>query len=120
MWDDDNIGQNIQDIFAEPHQIMAQIPEINGDGGPAAIEIKPEQEKAIDAIEEQPVIVADEENNIDDDEWTSISEKNTTTSRQNETLKFLSVALISYYYYNINAKITKAIMIIILNSEINL
>ena len=68
MWEDDNIGGDIQDIFAEPPQFMASIPEINGDEEPGAIEIKPEQEPAIDAIEEQPAIVADEQNKIDGDE----------------------------------------------------
>ena len=31
MWDDDNNGGDKQDIFAEPTQIMAPIPEINDD-----------------------------------------------------------------------------------------
>ena len=68
MWDGDNPGGDIQDIFAEPPRIIAPIPEINGDGEPATIEIEPDQEATIDAIKEQPATVADEQNNIDDDE----------------------------------------------------
>ena len=68
MWDDDNMGGDIQDIFGETTQFMAPMPEINGDGGAAAIEIESELEPEIDANEEQPAIVAAEQNNIDDDE----------------------------------------------------
>ena len=45
---------------------MAPKPEINGDEEPTGIE--QEQEPAMDAIEEQPAIFADEQNNIDNDE----------------------------------------------------
>ena len=68
MWDDDNIGGDIQDIFTEPPKIMAPIPEINDDQEPATNEIEPEREVTIDEIEEQAAIVADEQNSIDDDE----------------------------------------------------
>ena len=69
MWDDDNNGGDIQDISAEPTQILVPMPKINVDGQePAANEIEPEQEALIDATAEQPVIAADEPNNIDDDE----------------------------------------------------
>ena len=68
MWDDDNIGGDIQDFFTEPPQIMTPIPEINDDQEPATNEIEPEQEVTIYEIEEQPAIVADEQNSIDDDE----------------------------------------------------
>ena len=68
MCDNDNIGGDIQDFFAEPTQIVAPMPEINGDEGPAAFDFEPQQEPTIDATEEQPAIVADEQNNIDDDE----------------------------------------------------
>ena len=69
MWDDDNNGGDIQDISAEPPQILVPMPKINVDGQePAANEIEPEQEALIDATAEQPVIAADEPNNIDDDE----------------------------------------------------
>ena len=68
MWDDDNVGGDIHDIFAEPPQFMAPIPEINDDEDPATNEIEPEREVTIDETEEQSVIVADEANNIDDDE----------------------------------------------------
>ena len=46
----------------------------------------------------------------------SVSEKNTTTSRQNGTLKLLGDA----YDYNIKAKITNANIIQILYSVFNL
>ena len=65
---DDNFGGDLQDIFAEPPQIMAPIPEINDDEEPATKEIEPEQEVTIDETEEQSVIVADEPNNIDNEE----------------------------------------------------
>ena len=68
MWDDDNFVGDIQNIFVEPLQIMSLMPEINGNEEPAVNEIEPEQESAIDAFEEQPVVVADKQNNIDDDE----------------------------------------------------
>ena len=68
IWDNDNIGGDIQDIFAEPPQVIAPIPEINGDKVPATNEKEPKQEVKIDETEEQSVIVADEPNNIDDDE----------------------------------------------------
>ena len=68
MWDDDNIGGDIQDVFTEPPQIMAPIPENNDDKEPATNEVEPEQEVTIDETGEQPVIVADEPNYIDDDE----------------------------------------------------
>ena len=68
MWDDDHIAGYMQDIFAEPPLTIAPMPEFNNDEEPAANEIEPELEAAIDAIKEQPVIVADEPNNIDDDE----------------------------------------------------
>ena len=68
VYDDDNIRGDIQDIFAETTQIMARVPEINGDEEPATLELEPQQEPAIDATEEQPAIVADEQYNIDDDE----------------------------------------------------
>ena len=45
---------------------MAPNQEINGDEEPTGIE--QEQGPAMDAIEEQPAIVADEQNNIDNDE----------------------------------------------------
>ena len=68
MWNDDNIGGDIQDNFAEPPQIMAPIPENNDDKKPATNEVEPEQEVTIDETGEQPVIVADEPNYIEDDE----------------------------------------------------
>ena len=68
MWDDDNLSWDIQDIFAEPPQIMAPIPEINNYEDPATNEIEPEREVTIDQMEEQSVTVADEPNNINDDE----------------------------------------------------
>ena len=68
MWDDDNLSGDIQDIFAEPPQIMAPIPEISNYEDPATNEIEPEREVTIDQMEEQSVIVADEPNNINDDE----------------------------------------------------
>ena len=68
MWDDDNIGGDIQDFFAEPPQIVAPIPENNDDKEPATNEVELEQEVTIDETGEQPVIVADEPNYIDDDE----------------------------------------------------
>ena len=68
MWDDDIIGGDIQDIFAESPQILAPIPENNDDEEPATNEVEPEQEVTIDETGEQPVIVADEPNYIDDDE----------------------------------------------------
>ena len=68
MWDDDNFGGDIQDIFAEPRQIMAQIPGNNDDKEPATNEVEPEQEVTIDETGEQPVIVADEPNYFDYDE----------------------------------------------------
>ena len=68
MWDDNHIGWLKQVIFAEPPLTMSPMPEITGDEEPAASEIEPEQEAAVQAIEEQPVIVADQQNNKDDDE----------------------------------------------------
>ena len=68
MWDNDQIGGDIQDTFPESPLIMAPMPYINGDEEAAANEFKPEQEAAIDATEEQPVILADEPKNIEDDE----------------------------------------------------
>ena len=68
LWDDDDIGGDVQDIFAEPPQVLAWISEINDGADPATNEIKPEREETIDETEEQSVIVADEPNNIDDDE----------------------------------------------------
>ena len=67
IWDD-HISRDMQDYFAEPPPIMAPIPETNVGEEPAANEIELEQEAAIDAIEEQPVIVAAEPNNIEVDE----------------------------------------------------
>ena len=58
----------MQGFFVEPPLIIAPMPEFNVDEEPAANEIEPELEAAIDAVEEQPVIVSDEPNNIDDDE----------------------------------------------------
>ena len=68
MRDDDNIVGDIQDIFDEPPQIMAPIPENNDDKEPATNEVEPEQEATIDETGEQPVIVEDEPNYIDNDE----------------------------------------------------
>ena len=68
MWDDDKIGWDIQDVFAEPPQIMAPIPENNYDKEPPTNAVEPQQEVTIDETGEQPVIVADEPNYIDDDE----------------------------------------------------
>ena len=42
MWDDANIGGDIQDIYDETPQIMAPIPEINDDEEPSNNEIEPE------------------------------------------------------------------------------
>ena len=55
--DDDIIGGDMQDIFAESPRIMAPMPEINCDEEPAAIEIDSKQKATLDAIEEQSVIV---------------------------------------------------------------
>ena len=68
MWDDDNNSVVMQNFFAEPPQIMARMPKIINNEEPATNELEPEMEAAIDAIEKQPVIVADEKNNIDGDE----------------------------------------------------
>ena len=59
MWYDDNTGGDRQDIFGEPPQIMAPMPEINDDKKPETKEIELEQERAIDAIVEQQAIVAE-------------------------------------------------------------
>ena len=56
------------DVFAEPPLIMVPMPEIIGDEEPVSNEIEPDQDAAIDAIEEHSVIIADEQNNIDHDE----------------------------------------------------
>ena len=48
-----------EDFFAEPPPVMAPVSEFKVDEEPAANETEPERAAAVDAIEEQPVIVAD-------------------------------------------------------------
>ena len=66
MWVDNQIVGDMQEMFADTPLIIVPMPEINIGDLQAANEIEPEQETALDAIEEQPVIIADEPNNIDD------------------------------------------------------
>ena len=66
MWVDNQIVGDMREIFADIPLIFVPMPEISIGDLQAANEIEPEQETAIDAIEEQPVIIADEPNNIDD------------------------------------------------------
>ena len=52
VWVQHNIGRDIHKIFAELPQNMDLMSKINDDEEPAVNEIEPEQEAAIDAIEE--------------------------------------------------------------------
>ena len=104
IWDDDNIGADMHDIFAKPPLFMAPMLGINDDEKPEFNETEPEQGAAIDAIEEQPVPRC---KRTEQNWWlwtASISEKNTLAGSNNGTPKLLNVA---WYFLMITISMQK-------------